>query len=123
MAGKNLSAFLTVDLAMNTTKFQKQIKGASDTTKILLTSLNKITVAGKKAADVLGSAFKVLGGLGAGAALTGIYALSRGALDNVKAFEDLSAKISGVTSAHTWLKTIPVPFRREVKNRKNSSRT
>ena len=97
MAGKNLSAFLTVDLAMNTTKFQKQIKGASDTTKILLTSLNKITVAGKKAADVLGSAFKVLGGLGAGAALTGIYALSRGALDNVKAFEDLSAKISGVT--------------------------
>ena len=97
MAGKNLSAFLTVDLAMNTTKFQKQIKGASDTTKILLTSLNKITVAGKKVADVLGSAFKVLGGLGAGAALTGIYALSRGALDNVKAFEDLSAKISGVT--------------------------
>ncbi|HIE2712232.1 TPA: hypothetical protein ACXLHC_004935 [Klebsiella pneumoniae] len=97
MAGKNLSAFLTVDLAMNTTKFQKQIKGASDTTKILLTSLNKITVAGKKAADVLGAAFKVLGGLGAGAALTGIYALSRGALDNVKAFEDLSAKISGVT--------------------------
>ena len=97
MAGKNLSAFLTVDLAMNTTKFQKQIKGASDTTKILLTSLNKITVAGKKAADVLGSAFKVLGGLGAGAALTGIYALSKGAFDNVKAFEDLSAKISGVT--------------------------
>lgn len=97
MAGKNLSAFLTVDLAMNTSKFQKQLKGASDTTKILLTSLNKITVAGKKAADVLGSAFKVLGGLGAGAALTGIYALSRGALDNVKAFEDLSAKISGVT--------------------------
>ena len=48
MAGKNLSAFLTVDLAMNTTKFQKQIKGASDTTKILLTSLNKITVAGKR---------------------------------------------------------------------------
>lgn len=97
MAGKNLSAFLTVDLAMNTSKFQKQLKGASDTTKILLTSLNKITVAGKKAADVLGSAFKVLGGLGAGAALTGIYALSKGAFDNVKAFEDLSAKISGVT--------------------------
>lgn len=97
MAGKNLSAFLTVDLAMNTSKFQKQLKGASDTTKILLTSLNKLTVAGKKAADVLGSAFKILAGIGTGAALTGIYALSRGALDNVKAFEDLSAKISGVT--------------------------
>lgn len=97
MAGKNLSAFLTVDLAMNTTKFQKQLKGASDRTKILLTSLNKLTLAGKKAADVLGSAFKILSGIGAGAALTGIYALSRGALDNVKAFEDLSAKISGVT--------------------------
>lgn len=97
MAGKNLSAFLTVDLAMNTSKFQKQLKGASDTTKILLTSLNKLTVAGKKAADVLGSAFKILAGIGTGAAITGIYALSRGALDNVKAFEDLSAKISGVT--------------------------
>ena len=48
MAGKNLSAFLTVDLAMNTAKFQKSIKGASGTTKTLLTALNKITVASKK---------------------------------------------------------------------------
>jgi hypothetical protein len=34
MAGKNLSAFLTVDLAMNTQKFQRSIKGASGTTKL-----------------------------------------------------------------------------------------
>ena len=97
MAGKNLSAFLTVDLAMNTAKFQKSIKGASGTTKTLLTALNKITVASKKTASALLSVGKTLAGIGAGAALGGLYALYNGASDNVKAFEDLRAKLSGVT--------------------------
>ena len=97
MAGKNLSAFLTVDLAMNTAKFQKSIKGASGTTKTLLTALNKITVASKKTASALLSVGKTLAGIGAGAALGGLYALYTGASDNVKAFEDLRAKLSGVT--------------------------
>lgn len=97
MAGKNLSAFLTVDLAMNTAKFQKAIKGASGTTKTLLTALNKITVASKKTASALLSVGKTLSGIGAGAALGGLYALYNGASDNVKAFEDLRAKLSGVT--------------------------
>ena len=97
MAGKNLSAFLTVDLAMNTAKFQKSIKGASGTTKTLLTALNKITVASKKTASALLSVGKTLAGIGAGAALGGLYALYSGASDNVKAFEDLRAKLSGVT--------------------------
>ena len=97
MAGKNLSAFLTVDLAMNTAKFQKSIKGASGTTKTLLTALNKITVASKKTASALLSVGKTLAGIGAGAALGGLYALYNGASDNVKAFEDLIAKLSGVT--------------------------
>ena len=97
MAGKNLSAFLTVDLAMNTAKFQKSIKGASGTTKTLLTALNKITVATKKTASALLSVGKTLAGIGAGAALGGLYALYNGASDNVKAFEDLRAKLSGVT--------------------------
>lgn len=97
MAGKNLSAFLTVDLAMNTVKFQKSIKGASGTTKTLLTALNKITVASKKTASALLSVGKTLAGIGAGAALGGLYALYNGASDNVKAFEDLRAKLSGVT--------------------------
>lgn len=97
MAGKNLSAFLTVDLAMNTSKFQKSIKGASGTTKTLLTALNKITVATKKTASALLSVGKTLAGIGAGAALGGLYALYNGASDNVKAFEDLRAKLSGVT--------------------------
>ena len=97
MAGKNLSAFLTVDLAMTTAKFQKSIKGASGTTKTLLTALNKITVASKKTASALLSVGKTLAGIGAGAALGGLYALYNGASDNVKAFEDLRAKLSGVT--------------------------
>ena len=97
MAGKNLSAFHTVDLAMNTAKFQKSIKGASGTTKTLLTALNKITVASKKTASALLSVGKTLAGIGAGAALGGLYALYNGASDNVKAFEDLRAKLSGVT--------------------------
>lgn len=97
MAGKNLSAFLTVDLAMNTSKFQRQLKGASQSTQVLLKSLNKITVAGKKTAEALTSAAKVLTGIGAGAALAGIVALTRGASDSVKAFEDLTSKISAVT--------------------------
>ena len=97
MAGKNLSAFLTVDLAMNTAKFQKSIKGASGTTKTLLTALNKITVASKKTASALLSVGKTLAGIGAGAALGGLYALYNGASDNVKAFEDLRAKLSAVT--------------------------
>lgn len=97
MAGKNLSAFLTVDLAMSTAKFQKSIKGASGTTKTLLTALNKITVASKKTASALLSVGKTLAGIGAGAALGGLYALYTGASDNVKAFEDLRAKLSGVT--------------------------
>ena len=97
MAGKNLSAFLTVDLAMNTAKFQKSIKGASGTPKTLLTALNKITVASKKTASALLSVGKTLAGIGAGAALGGLYALYNGASDNVKAFEDLIAKLSGVT--------------------------
>ena len=97
MAGKNLSAFLTVDLAMNTAKFQKSIKGASGTTKTLLTALNKIAVASKKTASALLSVGKTLAGIGAGAALGGLYALYNGASDNVKAFEDLRAKLSGVT--------------------------
>ena len=97
MAGKNLSAFLTVDLAMNTSKFQKQLKGASASTQVLLKSLNQITVAGKKTAEALTSAAKVLAGIGAGAALAGIVALTRGASESVKAFEDLTSKISAVT--------------------------
>lgn len=97
MAGKNLSAFLTVDLAMNTSKFQRQLKGASQSTQVLLKSLNKITVAGKKTAEALTSAAKVLTGIGAGAALAGIVALTRGASESVKAFEDLTSKISAVT--------------------------
>lgn len=97
MAGKNLSAFLTVDLAMNTSKFQRQLKGASQSTQVLLKSLNKITVAGKKTAEALTSAAKVLTGIGAGAALAGIVALTRGASDSVKAFEDLTSKLSAVT--------------------------
>ena len=40
---------------------------------------------------------KTLAGIGAGAALGGLYALYNGASDNVKAFEDLRAKLSGVT--------------------------
>lgn len=97
MAGKNLSAFLTVDLAMNTSKFQRQLKGASQSTQVLLKSLNQITVAGKKTAEALTSAAKVLTGIGAGAALAGIVALTRGASESVKAFEDLTSKISAVT--------------------------
>lgn len=97
MAGKNLSAFLTVDLAMNTSKFQRQLKGASQSTQVLLKSLNQITVAGKKTAEALTSAAKVLAGIGAGAALAGIVALTRGASESVKAFEDLTSKISAVT--------------------------
>lgn len=97
MAGKNLSAFLTVDLAMNTQKFQRSIKGASGTTKTLLTALNKVTVTAKKTGEALLSIGKTLTGLATGAALAGFYALTRGASDSVNAFEDMRAKLSAVT--------------------------
>jgi hypothetical protein len=97
MAGKNLSAFLTVDLAMNTTKFKRSIKGASENTQALLVALNKITVSAKKTGAALISVGKSVLALGTGAALAGIYALSRGASDSVKSFEDMRAKLSGVT--------------------------
>lgn len=97
MAGKNLSAFLTVDLAMNTSKFQRSIKGVSGSTKTILTALNKVTVTAKNTASALLSVGKAVIGIGTGAALAGIYALSRGAAENVKSFEDLRAKLSGVT--------------------------
>lgn len=93
MAGKNLSAFLTVDLAMNTQKFQRSIKGASGTTKTLLTALNKVTVTAKKTGEALLSIGKTL----TGTALAGLYALTRGASDSVNAFEDMRAKLSAVT--------------------------
>ena len=97
MAGKNLSAFLTVDLAMNTSKFQRSIKGVSGSTKTILTALNKVTVTAKNTASALLSVGKAVIGIGTGAALAGIYALYRGAAENVKSFEDLRAKLSGVT--------------------------
>lgn len=97
MAGKNLSAFLTVDLAMNTQKFQRSIKGASGTTKTLLTALNKVTVTAKKTGEALLSIGKTLTGLATGTALAGLYALTRGASDSVNAFEDMRAKLSAVT--------------------------
>ena len=97
MAGKNLSAFLTVDLAMNTQKFQRSIKGASGTTKTLLTALNKVTVTAKKTGEALLSIGKTLTGLATGTALAGLYALTRGASDSVNAFEDMRAKLSSVT--------------------------
>lgn len=97
MAGKNLSAFLTVDLAMNTTKFKRSIKGASENTQALLVALNKITVSAKKTGAALISVGKSVLALGTGTALAGIYALSRGASDSVKSFEDMRAKLSGVT--------------------------
>lgn len=97
MAGKNLSAFLTVDLAMNTTKFKRSIKGASENTQALLVALNKITLSAKKTGAALISVGKSVLALGTGAALAGIYALSRGASDSVKSFEDMRAKLSGVT--------------------------
>ena len=94
MAGKNLSA---VDLAMNTQKFQRSIKGASGTTKTLLTALNKVTVTAKKTGEALLSIGKTLTGLATGTALAGLYALTRGASDSVNAFEDMRAKLSAVT--------------------------
>lgn len=97
MAGKNLSAFLTVDLAMNTTKFKRSIKGASENTQALLVALNKITLSAKKTGAALISVGKSVLALGTGTALAGIYALSRGASDSVKSFEDMRAKLSGVT--------------------------
>ena len=97
MAGKNLSAFLTVDLAMNTQKFQRSIKGASGTTKTLLTALNKVTVTAKKTGEALLSIGKTLTGLATGTALAGLYALTRGASDSVNVFEDMRAKLSAVT--------------------------
>ena len=97
MAGKNLSAFLTVDLAMNTTKFKRSIKGASENTQALLVALNKITLSAKKTGAALISVGKSVLALGTGTALAGLYALSRGASDSVKSFEDMRAKLSGVT--------------------------
>jgi hypothetical protein len=97
MAGKNLSAFLTVDLAMNTTKFKRSIKGASENTQALLVALNKVTLTAKKTGAALISVGKSVLALGTGTALAGIYALSRGASDSVKSFEDMRAKLSGVT--------------------------
>lgn len=97
MAGKNLSAFLTVDLAMNTTKFKRSIKGASENTQSLLVALNKISVSAKKTGAALISVGKSVLALGTGTALAGLYALSRGASDSVKSFEDMRAKLSGVT--------------------------
>lgn len=97
MAGKNLSAFLTVDLAMNTTKFKRSIKGASENTQALLVALNKVTLTAKKTGAALISVGKSVLALGTGTALAGLYALSRGASDSVKSFEDMRAKLSGVT--------------------------
>ena len=65
MAGKNLSAFLTVDLAMNTSKFQRSIKGVSGSTKTILTALNKVTVTAKNTASALLSVGKAVIGIGA----------------------------------------------------------